>query len=204
MRDPAEQRPGESRRSYHRRRFAERVKVLRLERDWTQAELATACGLPYRTVTAIEAADSDRVNPPGTAAIELEVIEAMAGVFGLPPLLASILPKEQTNEEFMRQLLESVSRAGLAQQLAGLSREETVAFVMNAAQLPSDELAVMSNWVLSRLSYLSPAAANISDLVAAATFRKTSQAERALVTERRLAREETKDTARRAPRRART
>ena len=99
---------------------SERIKQMRLERSWTQEELATATGLNLRTI--------QRIEKGGKASLQSR--KAFAAVFDTP--LEELADVAYTGKSFEYKTLEIDSNEGF---LSGLKKSEPI----DLAQLLNDE-----------------------------------------------------------------
>lgn len=137
------------------------MKELRTRHRLTQEQLAEQAGLPYRVIVDLER---------GKAAVELDILEALGHVFGLRPLLASILPRGELSDTLLERLLqEGITRASLGMKLRDFDQPRLQSFVYVASQLPAAEVETLYQWMKSRLNDVWPDAARLGDLIAKAT-----------------------------------
>jgi transcriptional regulator with XRE-family HTH domain len=159
---PTQKRVRQPAKDRHRERFGATLRRLREEKGRTRKEAAKQLRIPERTLVEVEA---------GRAPVELRLVEAAARAFpgSLPTLLQSVLPEEWSDDEVERRLRDAFAEGQLLQHIEGLTRDETLWFVMNVAQLPTEEIRVVNQWVLSRLNYLTgPTGPRLSQLLAEA------------------------------------
>jgi len=143
-----------------REHFGKTLKAIREESRQTRKDAAKLLDIPERTLVEIEG---------GRAPVELRIVQKAARAYPghLAELLQKVLPSDWSDDEVKRRLFDAFAETGLRQFLEGLSRHETLSFVMNVAQLPVEELRVVNQWVLARLNYLGgPGRVNLSEQLA--------------------------------------
>lgn len=78
-----------------RQRVGRRVRQWRMERGWTQDDLAQRCNTTFSTISRIEKAQTDT---------GLSMMPQLARAFGLPDVTAFVIPDEQVNAQVMSNL----------------------------------------------------------------------------------------------------
>jgi transcriptional regulator with XRE-family HTH domain len=141
-------RPVSRRAAFHRRAFADRLRAARsFPPKVGQEELAFRIGCDRRTIIRIE---------KGEVPITLELVEAVADALGLEPadFLGSLTLGRMDEETWRREMRDAVTT--LHQRVvnttkAALSRDVVMRLFMPLANLPDEEIAVITSWLNSRV-----------------------------------------------------